>query len=1023
MNKFALKPLLFGLFGFSITVSTCASAEALNLSNAPLQSTGKAEPNLMILLDSSGSMATELSSGDTRLAVAKSAAVDVVRGLGDIRVGLARFNDTDGAKILYGLTSISTSGARDDLITKINAIDATDWTPLAESLADLGRYYVQGHESATVTLHPDDPALKEDVTASTVLDRVPHYADGVSAPTSSDPAIQYYCQKNFILTLTDGLPTQDRIVSKDLQDYDGDCPNGNDGLTCSANDKKVNAGYVYESQDNNPSDYMDDVAQALHEVDWRPDLTDSSDPTHKNNITSYFIGFADDSLKDNLLLKDAGNQGGGSYKYASDASALVTSFNDAIASISNSVGTQSSVAFNSTTLDAGAVIYSAKFDTSDFSGKLIARSLDPDTGRIAATEWEASEQLADESSSTRQIITYLNNTGVPFTATSSGVFDTNSVTPHEADLKVDSSDGSTDDTANLRDDRLAYIRGDTTSDDASGFRPRGTFASGSYYGKPKLLGDIVHSTPVYVGKPELDWPADFGGNSANQSYAQFQIDEENRTPMVYVGANDGMLHGFNANTGEEVFGYIPSLVLSTERYDGLHVFTSDEYSHNYYVDLTPAVSDVYIDPTGGNSEDWHTVLIGGLRGGGKGYFALNVTDPSVLDESHADAVTMWEFDGGDSTDQKNLGYSYSRAQIAKLNNGKWVAIFGNGYNSDNGVAGLFIVDIEAGADGNWHNGDWKFISTGSGTVSDRKNGLSSPRLVDLDGDKVVDRVYAGDLMGNMWAFDLSSSSDSNWSVVGGKPLFKAGGGTPEAQNAILAAPLVARNTVVTDGSSPNVLVMFGTGQYLNSGDLSDNTAGAFYAVWDNGYTETNASLTPSNLVPRTLTDDGTGRKINSGDAIDWTTYYGWRMELDSGSGDYAGERVITSPALRRNTLFFSTVSPNPQPCASSGKGYLMAFDFRTGLEGDDPVADINNDGEINAQDDGYVGKEFESCTGDNCDDGSNNSGGDPGMPGESGFIGDVRCTPGSNGDVICDDIDVGDEEREGRLAWEEFSPQ
>ncbi|WP_193166327.1 PilC/PilY family type IV pilus protein [Microbulbifer hainanensis] len=1007
ITRALLKPLLCASAGFSLTFATCISAAPLTLSKVPLQATGKVEPNLMILMDSSGSMAwyvdhnyTADDPADSRLGIAKTAANTVVRGLGELRVGLAQFNSGDGAEILQGLTSISKTGARETLIKKINAIQAGGSTPIAEAVADVGRYFVEGYEGQQVTLHPGQ-TNESKMLAKQVLGGGPLYATGVTVPgTGSNSAIQEYCQSNFILALTDGIPNGDSARTTYLADYDGD---GN----------------------SEGDDALDDVASALYDIDWRPDKTNPRNPDHKNNITSYFIGFADPALADNQLLKDAGAQGGGSYQFASSADSLLSSLNDAVNSISNSIGTQASVAFNSTSLDIGSVIYSAKFDTADFSGKLLARSLDPDTGRIASELWEASEELTKQTASSREIITYLNGKGVPFTADVSGVDTSSPDSPQELDLKVEDADGSTNDAAGLWQSRLAYIRGDNSLDGQSGLRQRGKFSTFDAVSGPKLLGDIVHSTPIYVGKPELDWPATFGKNNP---YAQFAIDEENRTPMVYVGANDGMLHGFNANTGAEVFGYIPGLVVNSDRYAGLHAFTSDKYSHNYYVDLTPAVSDAYIDPKGGNQAEWTTVVVGGLRGGGKGYFALNVTDPSSINESNASDLVLWEFDGGDATDRANLGESYSEAQIAKLNNDEWAVIFGNGYNSDNGVAGLFIVYLEKGADGQWDSGDWKFISTGSGTVDGRKNGLSSPRLIDVDGDRVVDRVYAGDVMGNMWAFDLKGA-ESGWKVLGSKPLFTAGANAGQPNHAILGKPLVARNTAASNGTDPNLLVMFGTGQYLNGSDLTDNSAGAFYAVWDDDYTDSNSSLTVSDLAEQKLTSDGNGRMIDASTSttVDWTQHHGWYMQLETGnagaidSAGYAGERVISGATLRRNTLFFSTVKPNAMPCASSGSGYLMSLDFRTGQAGDDGVADFNNDGSIDQKDAGYVGMEFNACIGGNCGTGDPGDD-DPGMPGQSGFIGDVRCTPGSNGDVICDDIEVGDEEREGRLAWEELTP-
>ncbi|SEA47858.1 PilC/PilY family type IV pilus protein [Microbulbifer marinus] len=1021
----AKKPLLSGLFGFSITVSTCISAQTLQnpqLSDVPLQAQGSVEPNLMILIDSSGSMKRELDSdldaltaAESRLGVAKTAAKTFIGELGNVRVGIAKFNGENGATIMQGLSSLD-DASRTTLNSKIDDIQPDGKTPLAEALADLGRYFVEGYEDQQVMPNPDGSASM--LTSADILGTGPSYTytnGGGNEVTTSKPnknvdgtvsgaAIQQYCQKNFILTLTDGAPNGDSARTTYLEDFDGD---GN----------------------SDAADALDDVAKALYDIDWRTDLQD------KNNISSHFIGFASSDVQNSTLLQSAAGWGHGTYEYADSANSLLASLNNAFSSIAGTTGTQSSVAFNSTSLDAGSVIYSAQFDTSNFSGRLYARSLDPQRGRVDRTLWEASEQLGDNAD--REIITYLGGKGVPFTATA---LDTSSPdSDHESDLGFS-------DSANAPDaawvDRLMYIRGDTSKDGTGTFRQRGTFsrlADASIAGDPKLLGDIVHSTPVYVGEPELNWPNYFANPSQSATYyEQFRIHNEGRTPMVYVGANDGMLHGFNAENGAEVFAYVPSLVLNSSLEQGLHAFTDSIYNHNYYVDLTPTVSDVYIDMDGDRKEEWSTVLIGGLRRGGKGYFALNITDPSLLAAAetgtNAEQIVMWEFDGASGSN--DLGYSFSEAQVARLNNGRWAAIFGNGYDSVNGVAGLFIVYLDGGLDG-WSDADWEFISTEVGPdASGRKNGLSSPRLIDLDGDRIVDRVYAGDLQGNMWAFDLSDQDADihggddadQWGIAGNAPLF-TGPNSGQPSGAIMAAPLVARNTAVATGAAPNLLVMFGTGQYLNAADLEDNLAGAFYAVWDHGRT----GITAADLANRELVDGTYGREIGdpattSTVALNWDNpHQGWRMNLELGNHDavtlsgYAGERVISAPTLRRNTLFFSTISPSLAPCASSGKGYLMSLDFRTGAAGDDAVADFNNDGQINAQDEGYVGMEFTGCIGGNCS--SDSGGSNPGMPGQSGFIGDVRCTPGSSGDVVCDDIDVGDEPREGRLSWEEFSPR
>ncbi|SHG20182.1 PilC beta-propeller domain-containing protein [Microbulbifer donghaiensis] len=1096
-----MNAILFAALGFSATLSTCVSAAEVDISDVPLTSVGKTQPNLMILLDSSANM------GDIRLSEAAQAATDVVSRVQNMRVGVAQIGDVDdtGAHILRGLTSVNAEGTRQEAITKIGDVrdqGAGGAAPLAEALLSIGRYFVEGYDSAFLTLHPDGSA--QTAIASEVLGTGPAYGSGVSEPNSEAPAIEQYCQKNFIVTLTAGLPSEDIDIAGNeyIRDYDRDCEGSDPACVFD-----MKGGVPY---DDNRSDYLDDVALALNDINLRPGLVNPDDASHKNNVISYFVGFADEGEEGYQLLADAGRNGTGGtgekgYWQISGAASLANAMSEIADTISSVAGSQSSVAFNSTSLEAGSVIYSARYDTADFSGRLFAHSLDPQTGRMVNTPlWEASQMLAGEGSSGRQIITLRGGTGVPFdfsslygseqsygisvnlnrldineatvslmisgspiASTSTGntlsaitndidgditvVCDNCSVstqvqitsasiggvektltdvilTANGASYSLNSVSESVTATytrhrldleknavADSRDDqwrsRLNYIRGDTTNEGADDFRRRGTIAGGS----TNLLGDIVHSAPIYVGEPQL-------GLTVN-NYQNFLNGKKDRTPMVYVGANDGMLHAFNASSGEEEFAYVPALLLNGERYKGLHALTSSAYSHKYYVDLTPTVSDVFADLDGTGSQ-WNTVLIGGLRGGGKGYFALNVTDPSEFTnaENNADDIVLWEFDG--ATNATDLGLGFSEAKIAQLNNGKWAAIFGNGYNSGNGMAGLFIIYIEDGVDGSWDPGDWKFISTNSGS-SDTPNGLSTPRLVDLNGDGKVDRAYAGDLHGNMWAFDLCdaqndgscSSFDTDWSVdYSGNPLFSVGNG--EANNAITAAPLVARNTSVQGGVLPNVLVMFGTGQYLNQGDLWDAAGGAFYVVWDKG----NSALDTDDLVERALdTADGTRRISESTSGqIDWSTKYGWYMPLDDGAVSGAGERVVTSPALRNNTLFFNTIIPNAAPCASSGSGWLMSLDFRTGMPEADsvyPVTDFNNDGQISVADAGYVGKEYQPppCLGDSCDDDV-----PPGMPGQSGFIGDVRCTPGSGGGVVCDDINVGKIQREGRLTWQEL---
>ena len=301
------------------------------------------------------------------------------------------------------------------------------------------------------------------------------------------------------------------------------------------------------------------------------------------------------------------------------------------------------------------------------------------------------------------------------------------------------------------DERVAFLRGDSVA----GFKPR------SY-----KLGDIVQSSPLHVGKPQ--------GGHGSAAYASFASAMSTRREMIYVGANDGMVHGFDAQTGAEKLAYVPSVV-----YPNLSRLTDPDYGqtllpHRYFVDGSPMSADVYV---GGS---WMTILAGGLNGGGQAYYALDITDPARFVETSAAAldIVLWEFTDEDDAD---LGYTYNQplinygamqsAQIAKTNDGKWSLIFGNGYNntqadghgSATGHAALFVLDIEAGMDGSWDAADYTKIGTSAGSVA-TPNGLATPTPVDIDGDGDIDIAYAGDLAGNIWKFDLTDSAASSWSV-------------------------------------------------------------------------------------------------------------------------------------------------------------------------------------------------------------------------------------------------------------------
>lgn len=921
--------------------------------------------NLVSVSLSSTTTGVRRSDTKTRMEVAKASLTTLItNSISNAYVGLTVFkfdssdNSKNGADVLKNLADIDVGSNKSVLLTAVAGLSGYGGTPLSSTLAQLGRYFVKDDRTLTFT------------TAETTHVSSPQQAHTLfnPAPMSGNPGQEYIlksCQKNFIVAMTDGEPSADSNFNQSLGKW-------KDGTNSETND-------------------FDDIAGALYDLDLRPDLGKNI----KNNITSHMIGFELTST----LLENAAKNGGGLYFTATNSTQLSAAFSDIINDIDAQDGTMSSVAFNSSQLEQNSAIYQAMFNTGNWYGSLNALPLE-DNGDIPldaqgkpVTAWKANVTLDAMTYTNRKIFTYDNTTlkdGIPFAWA-------NLNTNQKNDLRKDgidsSKNGSVDDTdAQLL---LAYISGDRSTE--------GT-ASNTYRTRESRLGDIVNSAPIFVSKPQMNWPdyddnAKFG--SSGKPYSSYKNDNtvQARTPVVYVGANDGMLHGFDATipgTGAEVFAYIPGLVYSDASQKGLHYLASQQYEHLFYVDLTPAVSDVFIKTAPTGSPDWRTVLVGGLQAGGKGLFALDVSKPSLFSNpsNYADDVVLWEFDGSaTTTGSADMGHVFGTPTVAMMANGKWAVISPNGYDSSSGLAKLFIIFLEEGLDGAWTvNTDYIALDTGVGT----DNGLSTPRAIDFDGDSVVDMIYAGDLKGNMWAFDVSSSSTGSWTK---RKLFTAINGDGTAQP-ITSAPIVAlnpNNATTPSASNPNVLVMFGTGQYLVSADNTSKTKMAYYAVWDNG----TSALTRSNLAARTQVTTGTTRTI-SGTAVDWTKEYGWYIDLLNNT-TAEGERVVADSLLRRQVLFFNTIIPDADDCKTSGSGWLMSVQYDTGLAPGFGVFDGNNDGLIDSNDIGFVGEKF-----------------DEGMPTKSGVLGERQYTPGTKGTIEDRKVNVGPGNREGRLSWHEI---
>ena len=485
--------------------------------------------------------------------------------------------------------------------------------------------------------------------------------------------------------------------------------------------------------------------------------------------------------------------------------------------------------------------------------------------------------------------------------------------------------------------RLAYLRGDQSQEGES---------LESLRRRTVLLGDFISSQPVLVTGAR--YVSGFANRlEGNAAYTDFSQSVKARMPMLYIGGNNGMLHGFSSATGEEKFAFIPTAV-----FPQLHKLTAKNYSHQYYVDGTPVVADIY------DGANWRTILVGTLRAGGKGLFALDITDPNQI-------KLLWELDEYSPGLQNlgvKLGYSFAKPTIARLHNGQWAVVTGNGYyasGSETGAAALYLINALDGS-----------IIKSLEVQSARRtpNGLSTPRLVDYDADGVADYAYAGDLHGNLWRFDLlgdgaiaatesplshgsygrKTGSTNQFQVsYAGKPMFTATSTLAADPQPITSAPNLVRHP-----TGSGYLVVFGTGQYFAVGDnsVAKSSAQSVYGIWD---MKTKAEPTAADTIQRNqlqaqsvieqasstsnTADRQRATRTISAVPVEWYTDFdatkpvkqrGWYLDLLHDG--FTGERVVENMRALGSMLLFQTLIPNSDPCSSGTNHWLYAIDPTTG---------------------------------------------------------------------------------------------
>ena len=597
------------------------------------------------------------------------------------------------------------------------------------------------------------------------------------------------------------------------------------------------------------------------------------------------------------------------------------------------------------------------------------------------------------SAGSRQILTWDGSSGIPFqysslTSAQKAAIDAGDLTPYP--------------TGYTAADRVNFLRGDRTNE----INPSGV---GEFRRRSSVLADIMDSSPTWVGAPgapyatkwndRLNSTATMSENATSaQTYAQYSTAQLNRQQVVYVGANDGLVHAFRSgaynssigtcattpsascftnNDGLEVLAYMPGATISGGSSQLIHPditnvanvpidYANPQYGHNMFVNATPGAGDVFYNGA------WHSWVVGGLGAGGAVIYALDVTSPGNFSESNAASLVMGEWNNttitcvSNSNCGQSLGNTYGTPQLRRLHDGRWAVIFGNGFGSATGDAGIFVMTLDPtnGASG----AQIYYLSTAQNTAtSGSPNGIAYATPADFDGDHVADFVYAGDLHGNVWRFDLTDPNEANWMVTPG-PLFNTGG-LP------ITTQVVVASGAPTPGQQQQIMVLFGTGlkNPISNASAATYATGTqnLYGVWDwnqtasdggrlgpgtgnpqgwdgmstaqyAGLTRANAgltTLTSANLQQQIVTINSAtqNRDINVNATICWTggcplqsaRQFGWYLNLPGSQ-----EQIIFSPELVAQALTVNSIVPainSPASCTNnSDTGFTYVLSAMTG---------------------------------------------------------------------------------------------
>lgn len=866
----------------------------------------------------------------TRLAMMKTATGRAFLPIDDrYRVGFITINPNNPVTASkYLKVAKFDAGQRSSWYTKLYAQATNGSTPLREALSRAGRYY------ANVTT-------------------------GINSGMADDP-MTHSCQQNFTLLTTDGywnsnagqnltgggIGNQDNVDSGYTKRADG----AFDGAVTGASDTLADVAAYYYKQDLRTSGLLSpnnvptneqakDKATYQHMVtytlglgiqglmDYRTDYetnaaSDFAKIKGSASTCSWASGIcnwplpAQNSPSAIDDLWHAAVNGRGVYFSATDPNSLADGISGALSDLKVQTAAASASATSSPNITpTNNAIFSSTFRTTKWDGEIVAQKIDPNTGNvIPAIVWSAQALLdakvtatgdtrtiwAPDSTSSNKLKPFdwgsLSNSASGTIAAERPYFTNKCTALSQCPLLSVSERSDANDGQNMVD----YLRGRTK------------FEGGAYRAREHVLGDSVNATPEYVKDAEGEFV-----DAVVPTFATFKASAAitGRKGVLYIGANDGMLHAIDGATGNELWGYVPRIVMPN-----LHKLATDNWNvrHVYSVDGSPTTASIYAgaSPTGA----WKTILVAGLGKGGRGYYALDVTDPDNpkgLWETCSDSTLCANFD-------LDMGYSFGSPVITKRpTDGKWVVLVTSGYNNvspGTGKGYLYVLDAQTGV-------ILQKVTTNVGTTT-QPSGLA--KLSGYSNNPVTDNtslyVYGGDLLGNLWRFDLQPALPALPTVKHIADL-KDAGGKPQS--------ITAKPEITKINGKP--MIYIGTGRYLGGDDLSDPATlippqpwayqQSIYAIRDTDVDYVNIR-TSGRLVEQTLTDLGTTRSVSS-NTVDYGNKDGWFIDLNPGNTS-PGERANLDIQIASGTLVVVTNVPNNTPCTVGGDSFLYSFDFKTG---------------------------------------------------------------------------------------------